>query len=609
MKKYIIALLFLWGFLLQGQTTYYVSEGGGGDTLATLAEVNALSLGAGDSVLFKRGDIFRGSLGKIISDGGSAVAVLYYGAYGTGDKPKLYGSVLSNSTDDWTEISSNIWQNSNAAFTIDVGNLIFADNTVGIKTQTVGALDAQGEFWYDFANDRIRMYSVGNPVTVYTSIECALKQNAIVAHYNNYTTYQNLDIRYAGGHGFSGYDNDYVTVSSCDFSYIGGADLYNDYTVRYGNAVEFYGDTDYDITHCTVEYCNINNIYDTGITFQGGTGTASPTFDHIIFRYNIIKNCEWLIELWAHGTNSVVSNIDIYNNTTINAGGQQEHNQRWNGELATHLMMWNLAGTVSNINIKNNIFSAETGINNLPGAGWNCVVLYNPSNYNSALDLDYNIYNVSTNESDNSWIGVYTSDSYRPISAWRTASGQDAHSQEVTSFTTIFTDRTGSDYTLVESSPAIGTGIGTGGTIDYAGNAVNSPPDIGAYAYNSSPPTPTELPTVTTGSATYTAITANVSYEIISDGGGTLTNRGVCWSTSANPTISNSKTIYTASVGSFTDVLRGLSGGTTYHVRAYVTNESGTAYGSDVSFTTPVHSNVVQAGKVLKYNGKTVIVK
>lgn len=94
-----------------------------------------------------------------------------------------------------------------------------------------------------------------------------------------------------------------------------------------------------------------------------------------------------------------------------------------------------------------------------------------------------------------------------------------------------------------------------------------------------------------------------------SDGGGTLTNRGVCWSTSANPTTSDSKTVYTASVNSFTDVLRGLHGGVTYHVRAYATNESGTSYGSDVEFTTLDYSPAQYRGKTLMYNGKILIAK
>ena len=66
------------------------------------------------------------------------------------------------------------------------------------------------------------------------------------------------------------------------------------------------------------------------------------------------------------------------------------------------------------------------------------------------------------------------------------------------------------------------------------------------------------------------------------------TAHGVCWSTSANPTTSDSYTDEGAasSTGAFTSDMAGLSPGTTYYVRAYATNTAGTAYGADVSFTT-----------------------
>jgi len=73
---------------------------------------------------------------------------------------------------------------------------------------------------------------------------------------------------------------------------------------------------------------------------------------------------------------------------------------------------------------------------------------------------------------------------------------------------------------------------------------------------------------------------------VSSDGGAAVTVRGVCWSTSVNPTTSNSKTTNGSGTGSFTSSITGLSQGTTYHVRAYATNSVGTSYGSDRSFTT-----------------------
>jgi uncharacterized protein (TIGR02145 family) len=75
--------------------------------------------------------------------------------------------------------------------------------------------------------------------------------------------------------------------------------------------------------------------------------------------------------------------------------------------------------------------------------------------------------------------------------------------------------------------------------------------------------------------------------RITSDGGSPVTERGVCWSLSANPTrLLITKTNDGHGIGSFTSYISGLTYGKTYHIRAYATNSLGTAYGADVLFTT-----------------------
>ena len=95
-------------------------------------------------------------------------------------------------------------------------------------------------------------------------------------------------------------------------------------------------------------------------------------------------------------------------------------------------------------------------------------------------------------------------------------------------------------------------------------------------------------PIVTTSSATYvTTSSATIGGNVTSDGGTTVTERGVCYSTSSsNPTTSNSKKSSGSGLGNFTVNLSNLSAGTKYYVRAYAINEVGTSYGSTISFTT-----------------------
>ena len=98
------------------------------------------------------------------------------------------------------------------------------------------------------------------------------------------------------------------------------------------------------------------------------------------------------------------------------------------------------------------------------------------------------------------------------------------------------------------------------------------------------------LPTLTTTATTAITIAAASSGGTISsDGGASITAKGVCWSTSTMPIIDlATKTNDGTGAATFTSSLSGLAPGTTYYVRAYATNIGGTAYGAEVSFTTTV---------------------
>ncbi|MBO7460134.1 MAG: hypothetical protein J6T53_04450 [Bacteroidales bacterium] len=73
---------------------------------------------------------------------------------------------------------------------------------------------------------------------------------------------------------------------------------------------------------------------------------------------------------------------------------------------------------------------------------------------------------------------------------------------------------------------------------------------------------------------------------IIDDGGGTIVERGICWSISHDPTINDSHTTDGAGLGEFTSIMSGLQNQTVYYVRAYATNEVGTVYGNELDFIT-----------------------
>jgi uncharacterized protein (TIGR02145 family) len=96
------------------------------------------------------------------------------------------------------------------------------------------------------------------------------------------------------------------------------------------------------------------------------------------------------------------------------------------------------------------------------------------------------------------------------------------------------------------------------------------------------------LPTLTTTAASSITQTTAVSGGTISnDGGAVITARGVCWSTSPNPTISlTTKTTDGPGTGTFSSNITSLTASTIYYIRAYATNSFGTAYGNEISFNT-----------------------
>ncbi len=106
------------------------------------------------------------------------------------------------------------------------------------------------------------------------------------------------------------------------------------------------------------------------------------------------------------------------------------------------------------------------------------------------------------------------------------------------------------------------------------------------FITGTTPPPPTNQPTVTTNTVSnISATSATCGGNVTSDGNSAVTAKGVCWSTSQNPTIANNKTNDGQGMGTFTSNITGLTSSTTYYVRAYATNVNGTSYGEQRSFT------------------------
>ena len=113
-------------------------------------------------------------------------------------------------------------------------------------------------------------------------------------------------------------------------------------------------------------------------------------------------------------------------------------------------------------------------------------------------------------------------------------------------------------------------------------------------------------PTVITSEVTdITQTSAKGSGEVTNDGGAAVTERGLCWSTSHNPTIIGNHATSGTGIGTFSVDMSGLTANTKYYVRAYATNSEGTAYGDEVEFTTSQLNNYTVSVSANPTNGGT----
>gem|GEM_PF-1699112 len=196
-----------------------------------------------------------------------------------------------------------------------------------------------------------------------------------------------------------------------------------------------------------------------------------------------------------------------------------------------------------------------------------------------------------------------------------------------------FTGETGSTYTLTDTDNVEITGatsftLTLSATDRAAVNVIlnkNGISSIGGLAYNlsgaagfiaASPATAdisgngitvsnvSDPATVTTTTASaITATSATLGGNVTADGGATVTERGIVWATTANPTTSDNKITISDGTGAFSQTI-GLPAEQTIYVRAYAINSEGTAYGNEESFTT---SAATAPGNALRFDGTNYV--
>lgn len=247
-----------------------------------------LAIEPGDTVLFKRGGWIRDCLYRKAGAPGKPIT---YGAYGEGENPVFIGSVDVSDPAQWKEVRTHVWQYQ-GTLDSEACNFIFDDGRIGGTLRWEESyLCAQGD-WYDSTmgyrenghgekpEQKVFLYSVGNPGKVYSHIECATWGHRWMSVNQNWTVTEDLCFWGSGVHGMAG-GADNVVIRRCSFCFIGGAVWNRQLGIRFGNAIEFWDHGE----NILIEDCYFNNIYDSAITQQGG-GNCLPA-KNLVMRGNL----------------------------------------------------------------------------------------------------------------------------------------------------------------------------------------------------------------------------------------------------------------------------------------------------------------------------------
>lgn len=392
-------------------TKYFVSADGDDDNdglsestpWKSLKKVSDAPLKSGDGVFFKRGDLFRGCV--------YAKEGVSYGAYGSGEKPRIYGWDYSLAHPLlWESVGDNIYKLKNKI--LDAGTLVFnhgekhsrklipsfvhgefvcrdnPEKKFDLKAEMTQNLD----LWCRYDERTTTAYSKGenfavpimdgesygdlylrcdegNPGEVFDSIEALTRRPGIIVGDKKDVRIDNICLKYIGHHAIAagGKNVEGLTVTNCEIGWIGGTVQHYNGTdpnfpkgrrgsvTRFGNGVEIYGGCkDY-----AVENCYIYQVYDAAVTHQITTCGQTFIMENVVYANNLIEECVYSIEYFLDMTDSdeqsYMKNIQMSGNVLRRCGygwGQQRHNK----DTPAHIKGWDYQNVAYDYRIENNVF-------------------------------------------------------------------------------------------------------------------------------------------------------------------------------------------------------------------------------------------------------------
>lgn len=330
----------------------------------TLGKVNKAPFNPGDSILFKRGEIWNGQL-KIQSEGNEGL-YLTIGDYGSGDKPEIINSG-SNHGIDLAGKSFIIIKNIKITSATGSGILI-------TESKTNGIIKVESCDIYNCQNDGIAIKDRGS-VEIINSHIYNNKGNGISAFFSSHnmlwTDKKGNNIKIANSRIYNNY--------KC------GMFLAGDYAMVQKNEIYINGHSRFDHN---LYLMGDNGIIENNMIHDANYGLGFRYVgSHLVFRNNIVKNNHLHgIGLWNDYGNSHYNN-KIYNNSV----DVKDNTTQINSSMAISIGKSPSAGSFSGIDIHNNTIN---GINDGAGGIWldSCAQI-KINNNDIKLKNSYLIYN------------------------------------------------------------------------------------------------------------------------------------------------------------------------------------------------------------------------
>jgi len=535
-------------------TTYFISNSTGNDVLSgeseksawkSISKVNKKMFLPGDSILFKKGDVWRETLN--IPSSGKAGKYITFGSYGkTGDKPKILGS---NQVNTWISQGGNIWKSVMSfanPYSGDPFEIFFEQLDLSTKwgTHQLNLASLKSEYDWTWLANSIYVYAPSDPGKRYKAVEFPQRNRTIFVSNKEYITIDGLDVKYAKSQNIEGFevpDGRGFTIKNCHISYVGsrinrlsvGSFGYNLAVVRSDMLVQNNEIHDGGRRNISVHIYDYSGMTVSNIIFEGnifhdgyhssGVGInmdgvrANNRFEDIIIRNNIIYDSpernplvdrfsmNEMCSLRAGEMGSSIANVEIYNNIWMyptyecielyNVDSVKIYNNTFydfnhNASPLGYILHIDISHGCTNVDIKNNIFY---GTNDWKKSPVNSIYIENTQS-TSEITLDYNLFYhtdpnmgmVSIQKTDTK----YRKTGYKPWSELKKDLGWQLHEPGLVDPKFI---NAPNNLKLDSSSPALGKGInvtiGKGKDIsdlkmDHEGNSYHKPPSIGAYEYN-----------------------------------------------------------------------------------------------------------------------------